>query len=112
MKEYTYDPRPRTFPDRRTRRPAADYTEVGGRLLRPYLEQRELVVSLAGQHPDRETVTQVFKSFVNLGQTPNPAKVDTAAVVTAGARRHAVAILKIDGSLIVRSVFQGCTVLH
>jgi hypothetical protein len=56
---------------------------------------------------DGETVSQGFKKFMNLGQGPDGVKVDTAAVVAACARGDAVATLKIDGSLIVRSVHQG-----
>lgn len=61
---------------------------------------------------DGETVSQGFKKFMNLGQGPDGVKVDTAAVVAACARGDAVATLKIDGSLIVRSVYQGRIILR
>ena len=61
---------------------------------------------------DGETVSQGFKKFMNLGQGPDGVRVDTAAVVAACARGDAVATLKIDGSLIVRSVYQGRIILR
>ena len=61
---------------------------------------------------DGETVSQGFKKFMNLGQGPDGVKVDTAAVVAACARGDAVATLKIDGSLIVRSVYQSRIILR
>lgn len=61
---------------------------------------------------DGETVSQGFKKFMNLGQGPDGVRVETADVVAACARGDAFATLKIDGSLIVRSVYQGRIILR
>jgi hypothetical protein len=59
-----------------------------------------------------ETVSQGFKKFMNLGQGSEGLRVDTAAVIKACLAGDAVATVKIDGSLIVRSVYQGQVLLR
>jgi hypothetical protein len=49
---------------------------------------------------------------MNLGQGPDGLRVDTADVVTACVRGDAVATVKLDGSLLVRSVHQGQVLLR
>ncbi len=68
---------------------------------------RSRVETLAGK-----TVSQGFKKFMNLGQGPAGLRVDTADVIRACLANDAVATVKIDGSLIVRSVYQGCVLLR
>ncbi len=59
-----------------------------------------------------ETVSQGFKKFMNLGQGPDGLRVDMTDVVTACIRGDAVATVKLDGSLLVRSVHQGQVLLR
>jgi hypothetical protein len=59
-----------------------------------------------------ETVSQGFKKFMNLGQGPEGLRVDAADVVSACILGDAVATIKLDGSLIVRSVYQGRVLLR
>jgi hypothetical protein len=59
-----------------------------------------------------ETVSQGFKKFMNLGQGPDGLRVSVVDVVKACIRGDAVATVKIDGSLIVRSVHQGRVLLR
>lgn len=71
------------------------------------IHYRSRVETLAG-----EIVSQGFKKFMNLGQGPDGLRVDTADVITACLTGDAVATVKIDGSLIVRSVYQGRVLLR
>jgi hypothetical protein len=59
-----------------------------------------------------ETVSQGFKKFMNLGQGPDGLRVDAADVINACVRGDAVATVKLDGSLLVRSVHQGKVLLR
>jgi hypothetical protein len=71
------------------------------------LHYRSRVETLTG-----ETVSQGFKKFMNLGQGPEGLRVSAADVIEACVRGDAVATVKIDGSLIVRSVYQGRVLLR
>ena len=62
--------------------------------------------------PTGETVSQGFKKFMNLGQGPDGLRIDAADVVNACVRGDAVATVKLDGSLLVRSVYQGRVLLR
>ncbi|MBI3301083.1 MAG: hypothetical protein HYZ72_03255 [Deltaproteobacteria bacterium] len=71
------------------------------------IRYRSRVETLAG-----ETVSQGFKKFMNLRQGPEELRVDTADIIRACLTGDAVATVKIDGSLIVRSVYQGRVLLR
>jgi len=71
------------------------------------IHYRSRMETLAG-----ETVSQGFKKFMNLGQGPDGLRVDATDVVNACVRGDAVATVKLDGSLLVRSVHQGQVVLR
>src|SRR5215510_6784067 len=71
------------------------------------VQYRSRLETLAG-----EVVSQGFKKFMNLGQGPEGLRVDTAEVIQACLAGDAVATVKIDGSLIVRSVYQGRVLLR
>ena len=70
-------------------------------------QYRSRVETVAG-----EVVSQGFKKFMNLGQGPEGLRIDTADVITACLAGDAVATVKIDGSLIVRSVYQERVLLR
>lgn len=53
------------------------------------------------------TVSQGFKKFFNLGQGPIGMQVTAEDVVKACEKRDAIATLKIDGSLLIRSCYHG-----
>lgn len=59
-----------------------------------------------------EVVSQGFKKFMNLGQGPEGLRVDVADVIQACLQSDAVATVKMDGSLLVRSVYQGRVLLR
>ena len=71
------------------------------------VQYRSRVETVAG-----EVVSQGFKKFMNLGQGSEGLRVDTADIITACLAGDAVATVKIDGSLIVRSVYQGRVLLR
>jgi RNA ligase len=53
------------------------------------------------------TVSQGFKKFFNLGQGPVGLQVTADDVIKACEQKDAIATLKIDGSLLIRSCYQG-----
>jgi hypothetical protein len=59
-----------------------------------------------------EIVSQGFKKFMNLGQGPEGLRVDAVDVIAACLSGDAVATVKMDGSLLVRSVYQGRVLLR
>lgn len=59
-----------------------------------------------------QTVSQGFKKFFNLGTGPNGLRVEADQIVRAIAIKDAIATLKIDGSLLIRSVFEGKVMLR
>lgn len=61
---------------------------------------------------DGRTVSQGFGKFFNLGQGPEPLRVDAARIIDAAAKGDAVATLKLDGTLLIRSVWRGSVVLR
>jgi len=68
---------------------------------------RSRLETLAG-----ETVSQGFKKFMNLGQGPEGLRVDAVDVVNACISGDALATVKLDGSLLVRSAYRGRIILR
>lgn len=61
--------------------------------------------------PEGETVSQGFKKFFNLGTGPESLQISVDDVVKE-CGKGAVATLKLDGSLLIRSVFKGKVILR
>lgn len=58
------------------------------------------------------TVSQGFKKFFNLGSGPDGLRIEAKDVITAAERGDLVATLKVDGSLLIRSVHLGHLMLR
>lgn len=59
-----------------------------------------------------ETVSQGFKKFFNLDQGPDGLRVEVADILKAIEQGDALATLKLDGTLLIRSVWQGKVMLR
>lgn len=62
--------------------------------------------------PAGVTVSQGFPKFFNLGMGPDGLRIEVEDVIKAVAKGDAVATLKLDGSLLIRSVHEGQVMLR
>lgn len=68
---------------------------------------RSRVETLAG-----ETVSQGFSKFFNLGTGPTFLTITVEDIIKAAEKKDAIATLKLDGSLLIRSVYNGVVMLR
>lgn len=78
----------------------------------PWKDRDSLKFRSRVETADGRTVSQGFKKFFNLGTGPEWMQIGAEDVLKAIERRDAIATLKLDGSLLIRSIYRGKVMLR